>query len=196
MTPAILDHQLNGTPWDRLGNDDPDLFPHAIYRSAGEDEWVAVAVRDDADWRALATAIGHADWAADPGLAGAEARRARAAEIDAAITAWTAARSPAEAETELQAVGVPAHAVARSGAEEDPQLAHLRHLVTVPHEGHPDRVVERTRIELTRTPPDPGHVPAMGQHTEQVLREILGYDDARIAQLRSAGALGGEPNRN
>jgi crotonobetainyl-CoA:carnitine CoA-transferase CaiB-like acyl-CoA transferase len=66
----------------------------------------------------------------------------------------------------------------------------------VPHAGHPDRIVERTRIELTRTPPDPHHVPAMGQHTEQVLREVLGYDDERIARLRSTGALGGEPNRN
>jgi len=196
MTPAILDHQLNGTPWDRLGNDDPDLFPHAIYRSAGEDRWVAIAVRDDADWRALAGAIGRPEWGDDPGLVGADARRARAAAIDSAIEAWTATRSPTEAETALQAIGVPAHAVARTGTEEDPQLVHLRHHVTVPHAGHPDRIVERTRIELTRTPPDPHHVPAMGQHTEQVLREVLGYDDARIAQLRSTGALGGEPNRS
>ena len=37
---------------------------------------------------------------------------------------------------------------------------HLDHVVTVPHAGHDDRIVERTRIELTRTPPDPHHVPA------------------------------------
>ncbi len=48
---------------------------------------------------------------------------------------------------------------------------------------------------MSRTPPDPHHIPAMGQHTEQVLRDILGYDDTRLAQLRACGALGSEPVR-
>ena len=196
MTPAILDHQLTGNPWDRLGNDDPELCPHGVYPSAGDNEWVAVAVRSADDWRELAAAIGRDDLGSDPALATAEGRRARQAEIDAAISAWTAGRSPGEAETVLQRRQVPAHAVVHSHMDElDPQLVHRQHMVPVLHEGQPDRVVERTRIELSRTPPDPHHIPALGQHTEHVLRHILGYDDARLAQLRASGALGGEPIR-
>ncbi len=195
LAPALVDHQLNGTSWDRLGNDDPELFPHAVYPAAGDNEWVAVAVRNLDDWRALATAIGRPDWAADAGFASADARRARRTEIDAAIGAWTTARTPVDAETQLQLVGVPAHAVAHADGPLDPQLEHLRHVVDVPHQGQPDRRVERTRIELTRTPPQVPHVPAMGQHTEHVLGDLLGYTQDRIAQLRSVGALGGEPNR-
>ena len=198
MTPAILDHQLNGTDWDRLGNDDPDLFPHAIYRAAGDDEWVAVAVRDAADWQALATAIGRPDWAADdrPGRS-VDGRRARRDEIDAGHRRLDRPASPGRSRGGA-AAGRRARPrrAARRLAAVDPQLEHLHHPVTVPHEGQPDRVIERTRIELTRTPPGPSHVPAMGQHTEQVLRELLGYRPERIAQLRSTGALGGEPNRN
>jgi benzylsuccinate CoA-transferase BbsF subunit len=196
MTPAILDHQLNGTSWDRLGNDDPDLFPHGVYRSAGDDEWVAVAVRHEADWAALCRVIGHPEWGDDAALTTVDGRRSRGDEIDAAIETWTSTRPAGEAEALFQSAGVPAHAVAHAGRADDPQLEHLRHLVTVPHAGHGERVVERTRIDLTRTPPAPGHVPALGQHTVQVLRDILGYSEDRVAQLRAVGALGGEPNRS
>jgi crotonobetainyl-CoA:carnitine CoA-transferase CaiB-like acyl-CoA transferase len=195
LLPALVDHQLTGPRWDRMGNDDVELSPHGVFPALGVDEWVAVAVRDEADWRALCTTIGRADLAADAGLAAVAARRARRDEIDGAIAAWTASRPPQDAESELQAAGVPAHAVLHADAPPDPQLEHLRHTVTVPHAGQPDRVVERSRIELTRTPADPGHVPALGEHTVEVLRDVLGYDDARIAQLRSRGALGGQPNR-
>ncbi len=197
MTPAILDHQLTGNPWDRLGNDDAELCPHGVYPSAGDNEWVAVAVRSEEDWRALAAAIGRDDLGGDPALATAEGRRARQGEIEAAISAWTANRSPVAAEAALQAQGVPAHAVVHSHMDEpDPQLVHRQHTVAVLHEGQPERMVERTRIELSRTPPDPHHIPAMGQHTEQILRDVLGYDDARLAQLRACGALGSEPRRS
>ena len=38
--------------------------------------------------------------------------------------------------------------------------------------------------------PVPTHAPTVGQHTDEVLAEVLGYDDARVASLREAGALG------
>jgi crotonobetainyl-CoA:carnitine CoA-transferase CaiB-like acyl-CoA transferase len=195
MTPAIVDHQLNGTVWDRLGNDDPVMSPHGIYPTGEDDEWVAIAVRDQRDWRALAALIGRADLGDDAGLATTAGRRARREEIDAAVGEWTTRRSPSDAESRLQAVGVPAHTVVHAGSPEDAQLAHLGHVVSVPHEGQPDRLVERTRIDLTRTGPRPSHVPAIGQHTEVVLRDLLGYPTGRIDALRAAGALGGEPDR-
>ena len=195
MTPALVDHQLNDTVWDRLGNEDPAMSPHGVYPAAGDNEWVAVAVRDDRDWQALCEVIGRPEWRAAPNFSGMDQRRAHRQEIDAAISAWTSQRTPAQAETVLQAQRVPAHTVAHAGTPEDEQLAHLGHVVNVSHLGQPDRSVERTRIELSRTPPNPSHVPALGQHTEQVLGELLGYPRERILELRSCGALGGEPNR-
>ncbi|MEZ5231478.1 MAG: CoA transferase [Acidimicrobiales bacterium] len=58
--------RLTRAAWDRLGNDDPAVSPHGIYPSAGEDEWVAVAISDDEDWQALATLQGGPSGAARP----------------------------------------------------------------------------------------------------------------------------------
>ena len=184
--PAVLDHQLNATRWDRMANDDPALVPHGVYPAAGDDEWVAIACRDDADWRALAERIDRGDIA----TLGTAERRARSAEIDAAIGGWSATRAPTSAERDLQAIGVPAHAVVHTRMPLDPQLAHLDHQVQVQHPDLGEVPVERTRIQLTETPPALTHYPKLGQHTDEVLRSILGYDDARIDELRRAGALG------
>ncbi|MCP4223063.1 MAG: CoA transferase [Actinomycetia bacterium] len=184
--PALLDHQLNGTSWDRLANTDPDLFPHDVYPAAGDDEWIAIACRNDDDWAQLCALLdrpGWVDW-------GVDERRAVGDEIDAAIAAWTAERAPVEGEEALQAIGVPAHSVIHTGMPMDPQLDHLDHQVTVEHPERGEVPVERTRIQLTRTPPKLSHFPKLGQHTEQVLRDILGYTSDKIERLRKAGALG------
>jgi crotonobetainyl-CoA:carnitine CoA-transferase CaiB-like acyl-CoA transferase len=192
LTPAVLDAATSGRVLDRVANDDAQMSPHGAYPAAGEDEWVAIAVRDDADWKALARAIGRAEWAADARFATLEGRRAGAAEIDAAIAAWTRAQPPLDAERLLQAHGVPAHAVLHGGlATADAQLASREHFLSRPHAVHGSALVESTRFRLSRTPAQVERAgPTIGQDTDRVLRELLGYDDARIASLRAAGALG------
>jgi len=184
--PAFLDRQVNGTKWDRLANSDPEMYPHGVYPALGDDEWVAVACRDDADWSRICTLLDTEEWIGE----GVEERRERSEEIDAALGNWIASKTPMEVEHAFQAAGVPAHGVVHTGSSPDPQLDHLDHVVEVDHIDHGKRPIERTRIELKRTPARPTHFPKLGQHTEEVLRRVLGYDDARIAELRAAGALG------
>ncbi len=191
IAPALLDHQINDTAWDRVANADPDMFPHDAFRSAGDDDWVAIACRHDGDWAALcallaAEGLTQPHWSA----LDVDQRRAMADQINDAITQWTAGRTADNAEIELQRVGVPSHAVVHTGMPLDAQLEHLGHLVDVTHPSRGPAPIERTRIDLSRTPPQPSHVPKLGQHTEDVLRDILGYDEARIAALRQVGALG------
>src|SRR5205823_8139695 len=50
LTPALLDYVVNGRVASRNGNADLDMAPHGVYPSAGDDQWVAIACRDDADW--------------------------------------------------------------------------------------------------------------------------------------------------
>ncbi len=189
ITPALLDHQINATAWDRVANADPDMFPHDAFRSEGDDDWVAIACRHDDDWASLCELLavsGLAHWA----TLDVNQRRSIADQINDAITQFTLGRSATKAEAELQRVGIPAHAVVHTGMPPDPQLEHLGHLVDVTHPNRDPAPIERTRIDLSRTPPKPSHVPKLGQHTADVLRDILGYDEARIATLRQAGALG------
>jgi crotonobetainyl-CoA:carnitine CoA-transferase CaiB-like acyl-CoA transferase len=172
LAPAILDHTVNGANPTRMGNRDRYLEPHGVYRCAGDDSWVAIVCETDDQRRALAAEVG--------GLS------------DEEISLWASTRLVADVETLLQAQHVPVHGVQNSAeCWADPQLLHRNHYLTVHHPVHESCVVEGPRVVLSRTP---GHVrragAAIGEHNDVVLRDFLGYDDDRIANLVIAGALG------
>jgi crotonobetainyl-CoA:carnitine CoA-transferase CaiB-like acyl-CoA transferase len=107
------------------------------------------------------------------------------------VATWTAGQGPAVAATTLLGVGVPAHAVQNSGeCASDEQLAAQHHFITVPHAEHGTVVIEASRIGLSATP---GAIrrgpPVLGEHTVDVLTELLGYDDERLGDLLAAEAL-------
>jgi crotonobetainyl-CoA:carnitine CoA-transferase CaiB-like acyl-CoA transferase len=192
LAPALLDYFANGRLPARAGNRDPAFSPHGVYAARGEDRWVAIAVRDDGEWRALCDALGRRELGADPRYASAAARLARADELDALVAAFTSAHDAVEVEARLQARGVPAHAVQNSPElVADPQLRARGAFVELenPACGTPT-VVEGARVLLSRTPARvAGTAPTFGRDNELVLKEILGYDDDRIAELVIAGAL-------
>ena len=66
------------------------MVPHNIYRCAGDDNWVAIAARDDRDWLAICDAMGRDDWKRDPSLQTAQGRRRSQDSLDRAIEQWTA----------------------------------------------------------------------------------------------------------
>ncbi len=187
LLPALLDWTVNGRVMSRIGNADPQLSPHGVYRCAGADDWVAIACRDDADWARLAGVMGRAELAEVP----TAERLARREEFDALVEAWTSTVGRFEVESTLQAAGVPAHVVQTSAdCLADPQLRHRGHFLRLEH---PDRLclVENTRFRLSRTPPVVrARAPFLGEHTFEVLSELLGYDVDRIADLAAAEALG------
>ncbi len=172
LAPAILEYTVNGRVPERRGNRHPHDHPSGVFPSAGDDRWVAVACRTDEQRRALSSIVGSLD--------------------DGAIAAWTAERSAERAAEELQAAGVAAHSAQRSAeAQLDPQLVHAGHFLTLPHPALEEVVLEGPRVRYSRTPactPSPG--PTLGQHSEQVLKEILGYDDERFIDYVVAGVIG------
>ena len=191
LAPALLDWSLNGRAPQRMGNDDVEMFPHGVFPAAGDDRWVAIAVRDASDWAALCDALGRADWRADASLADADARRARRAEIDAALSRWTAARPAAEAERELQSRGVPAHEVLdMPGLYADPQLRHRGHYVAIQHPTLGSVATEAARFRLSRTPAQiPARAVTFGCDNRHVLGDLLGFTAEQIAALEASGAL-------
>ena len=68
----------------------------------------------------------------------------------------------------------------------DPQLAHRGHFVELDHPGR-RCLVESTRFRLSGTPTHIGLPPRLGQHTDEILAEILAYDSNHIAKLQAAG---------
>jgi crotonobetainyl-CoA:carnitine CoA-transferase CaiB-like acyl-CoA transferase len=191
LAPALLDWSLNGRAPALIGNDDAEMVPHGVFRAAGDDRWIAVAVRDARDWAALCDALGRADWRADASLADANGRRARRAEIDAEISRWTAARDASDAERELQARRVPAHAVLdMPGLYADPQLRHRGHYVAIQHPTLGSVATESARFRLSRTPARvPPRAVTFGCDNRHVLGELLGFTPEQIAALEKSGAL-------
>ena len=195
LGPQLLDYFA--TPGSagafRAGNDDPEIFPHGAYPCSPPegDRWLAVAVRDDADWAALCRLIGREEWAEDEAYRGSERRRARAAAIEAAISAWTQERTPHEAMAALQAAGVPAGAV--QTCEElfsDPQLAHRGHWWTLDHAVIGPHAYDAPAWKLSRTPARGLRAgPTLGQHSFEVCRDILGLSEDEIAELSAEGVF-------
>jgi crotonobetainyl-CoA:carnitine CoA-transferase CaiB-like acyl-CoA transferase len=191
LTPALLDYAVNGRVQGREGNRDPRMAPHGVYPAAGDDLWVAIAVRDDEQWRALCDVIGQRELASDKRFAALDARLANQDDLDAIVSEWTREREKGRAEALLQARGVAAHAVQDSAeALRDPQLVHRGHFVELPHEVHGTTTVESSRFRLSRTPAKIERAgPTFGRDNFYVLETILGYGAERIAELAAAGVL-------
>ncbi len=146
----------------RAGNRSAWYSPHGVYPAAGEDDWVAIACRDDADRLALETLVG--------GLA------------DEAVEAWTGARSRQEAVTELRRVGVPVSAVETlADHHTSPVMGSYWAEVDLPA-GVSARVIhEPITWGGERLPVRPA--PMWFEHTHEVLVDELGIDTEEFAQL-------------
>ncbi|MEN3272579.1 MAG: hypothetical protein V7636_1340 [Actinomycetota bacterium] len=186
VTAAIAESSVHGTFPDREANDDSHMRPHGAYPCTGDDEWVAVAVRDDADWVALCTTIDRADLAE----LRLDDRRERCAEIDDALSAWTSERSSQECEALLQQHGVPAHHVVSSiTALTDPQIEDRDMIVATSFGGIDPALVTSSGVRLSSAAPHVGPAPTIGSSTVEILRDDLGYDAARIAELLELGVV-------
>jgi benzylsuccinate CoA-transferase BbsF subunit len=188
---AILDWTMNGRQPPRDGNRDAAMAPHGVFRAAGDDRWIAVAVQDDAAWGRLATLLGRPELGDDPRYATVVGRKRHEDELEELLTAWTRTRTPEEATATLQAAGIAAFTAATNrDIAEDPHLnargyfVELEHpeVGTRRHTGVPWRMsASDCRV---RRP-----APCLGADTNQVLRDVCGYDDAEIERLRAAQVL-------
>ena len=187
LAPQLADYVAHGCVAERIGNRDPAMAPHGVYACAGG-AWVAIAARSDGEWRALAELIG---LGAEGRFDSAAGRLAHADELDDLVGRWTATRPASEVESLLQERGVPAHvALSSDTALEDPQLASRGHFVELEHPLFERTVVQGSRFRLSETPAVVERpAPTLGRDNEHVLRDILGYDDGRIAYLGEIGAL-------
>jgi crotonobetainyl-CoA:carnitine CoA-transferase CaiB-like acyl-CoA transferase len=118
---ALMDDVMNGTQPAAQGNRDLVEAPQGVFRCAGEDEWVAIACWSDAQWSALARAIGRDDLERDERFASAAGRKREEAKLEAAIAAWTATRTPEQVVESLQASGC--RATGRSATREWPRMS-------------------------------------------------------------------------
>jgi crotonobetainyl-CoA:carnitine CoA-transferase CaiB-like acyl-CoA transferase len=190
---AYMDFAMNGRERMRAGNDHPSMEPHGVFRCQGEDAWVAIAIEDDAQWRALCGLIGAADLATECSSVGE--RKEKRAPITAAMSAWTSVRTHYEAQEALQAAGIPAGAVLNAvELLGDPHVRAYSGFEYVETAGVGPTPYPRIAARLHGTPvPVSGPAPAFAEANGYVLREILGHTETEIEGLKAAGVVVDEP---
>ena len=161
MAEPLLQTQLFDRPMPR-GNASDRCEPHDVYRCAGDDQWVGIAVRNETERQALRTLV-----------------------LAEELSAWCSQRTASDASGLLARAGIPAAPV--TGSFDLVESAHLRvrwfwdRLGSGVVPGLPWRASYGRVI---------GPSPGLGEHTDAVLREVLGLAPDRIAALRTGGALG------
>lgn len=189
LGPTVVECLRTGTEPPQLGNRTRRHAPQGIYRCTGEDEWCAIAIRSDAEWAIFADLLGHKHLAGQfPDM---RSRVAAADMLDAEIETWTVGQSAEQVARILSQAGIAASRVmnARTLIEEDKQLAERDYWQRVEHPelgnslyASPPYRIDGERVELSRPP-------LLGEHNKEVLAEILGYSQERIAALESGGVL-------
>jgi crotonobetainyl-CoA:carnitine CoA-transferase CaiB-like acyl-CoA transferase len=191
----VLEQIATGTTWHPEGNNAPGYAPHDAYPCQGADQWVVIAVPDDDTWRALCRVMGRPELADDDRFATAAARVHHRRDLDQVLAEWSGPQDKVELAELLQQGGVPAAPVLDAAeVAQDPGLRAAGMVVALEHPKVGQREYSALGFRHERTPG--GHrraAPLFGEHNDAVLRELLGYDDARISQLRSAGVIADRP---
>jgi benzylsuccinate CoA-transferase BbsF subunit len=189
LGPLVMASAVSGKPPRRWGNRSDSAAPQGVYPCAGEDEWCALSVETNEQWRGLAGVIGQPGLAEDPRFASAAGRMRHHDTIDELIGVWTRELPKEEVEGRLKQAGVPAERMRRA-----------KEVVESSDAGHVYRPIptDRPRVPLAATLPftfsasaitDVEAPDQLGGHTRDVLSDWLGMSDAEIDELDAKGAL-------
>ncbi|MGE5597569.1 MAG: CaiB/BaiF CoA transferase family protein [Hyphomicrobiales bacterium] len=179
---------LRGEDPKHQGGRSPRYAPQGVYRAQGNEQWIAISVRSDDEWRALTGVIG----ASELGGLNYEERRARHDDLDARIEAWTSQQHPQQAMLALQEAGVPAGRVLDTkDIHDDPHLAARGFWVRLPHpKMHPWRQPSTAWRLVEANPQMRRHAPLFGEHSREILRDLAGCSESDIDELEAANITG------
>lgn len=189
---ALMDYQMNGRVQGRKGNRHPWMAPHGVYPCRGEDNWVAIAVSSDPEWRGLCGTLGlDAAWA-DARFRDTPGRWQHQEEINKILPAATAAWDKKELAERLQGAGIAAAPVLSNGEVlEDPQVQARDSFVWQDRRFAGNHPYPGVAARLSATP---GTVrkaaPCLGEDNALVLGGLLGVEEDELESLVRDGVIG------
>ena len=174
--------------------EDEGFVPSRMFacKPGGPDDYCYIIATDfqPGSWHALLRGIGREDLIGDERYETDPARRERQDEVDALIEEWTLQHTKHEVMNRLAQLGVATGAVQnRQDVLQDPHLAERGFFQKVDHPQLGQTKVHSSPIRLSDSPTELEPAPLLGQHTTEVLREILAYSDEEIEALKTEGVV-------
>jgi formyl-CoA transferase len=185
MESLIPEYTVGGYTRERTGAVLPNVAPSNVYPTAGEEQ-ILVAANQDTVFRRLAEVMGRPELADDARFATHAARGAHQEELDTLIAEWTATVPADTLLARLEERGVPAGRIYRArDMLDDPHFAARQAIVSVAHPELGSLQMQNVAPRLSDTPGEvrtPG--PQLGEHNDEIYRDLLGLDDSQLDQLR------------
>jgi len=189
---GLMDYAMNKSQPERDGNRDRWISPHGCFKAKGDDDkWVTIACGNETEWQALCKAMGKPELAADKRFADVTARKANEDALEEIISVWTKERDRWEITEVLQKVGIAAFpSMSNKDLATNPHLQSRGYLVQKEHPEVGKRIHAGIPWQMSGTPCEVQvAAPLRGQHTDYVLRDILGMSEAEIHKLREGQVL-------
>ncbi|RQR59405.1 CoA transferase [Burkholderia sp. Bp9125] len=179
----------SGKPPVRWGNAHPNIVPYQTFQTS--DGWIIVAVGNDGQFRKFVEAGGRAELADDERFGTNPARVRHRETLVPIIAEMVKTRGKQAWIDALEAAGVPCGPINDlDEVFENEQVVARGMQVELPHPCGANVKLVRNPIRMSRTPPEARTAPPLlGEQTDDVLRDLLGYDDARIAALKAKQAI-------
>jgi len=186
-----LDYSINKRVAKAVGNRTPYAAPHNCYRCKGQDQWCAISVFTNDEWQRFCAAIGNPDWTKDAKFADTVSRLRNVDELDRLVEAWTIEHEPTEVMNTLQAAGVAAGMAQRAADTiNDPHVKQTKALIELDHPVAGRRLYTNIPFRMSNTTLPPSRpAPLLGQHTDEICRELLGMSADEIQSLKEEGVL-------
>ncbi|WP_370617834.1 CaiB/BaiF CoA transferase family protein [Mumia sp. Pv 4-285] len=190
MESMVPEWQIAGYQRERTGTVLPNVSPSNVYPTR-DGETILIAANQDTVFRRLADVMGQPDLAEDDRYATHGARGASMDELDALIARWTAQIDAEDLLERLNDGGVPAGRIYRArDMLDDPHFAAREAIVRLQHPDLGEFAVQNVAPKLSETPGSVRHLgPELGEHNDDVYRDLLGMDDDQLTTLREAGVI-------
>ncbi len=195
LGPALIRYSATGEMPRPQGNRVPWAAPHGVYPCAGDDNWIAISVAQDAQWAALAAVLPGEDPNGSPlddaRFAGQAGRQAHEDELDRLVGTDTARWDRWQLMSRLQAAGVPASVVETPGdVFDDPVLAERHYWKVIEHPVMgPFRNASAAHLWNGQAVSPSTPAPLLGADTEEVSRNLLGLSAEEYQQYVADGVM-------
>ena len=142
-------------------------------------------------WEKICDVIGKPEWKTDPDYAKPAARLPRLKHIFDTIEQWTMTKTKFEAMDILNKDDIPCGPIlSMKELAEEPSLRKTGTVVEVDHPKRGKYLSVGNPIKLSDSPTEVLRSPLLGEHTTEILREVLGYSDAEVRRIEASGAIG------